>query len=496
MRRKFKFMTNTLLTAIFAAAVITSCEDSSDPVQATGVTLNRTTLSLIVGDSETLTATVAPDDATDKTVTWSSNATAVATVADGTVTAVAAGSATITVTTANGKTATCAVTVAAATVAATGVSLDMTTLSLVVGDSKTLTATVEPDDATDKTVTWSSNAQSVATVTNGVVTAVAAGSATITATTANGKTATCAVTVAPAMDELFTLVKNKYQQVCEAYLQIDNQYSTLAERQGITPSSSFLYNFWQKSYDAIYSANLLVQKVNGYGDRDIPEADKNLYRGTAYAYSTTVLFYLKTLFGGVPLVTAPEETLIINELPRTSEQQMNDFIRAELEYAVAYLSGQPSRDSIRFTLSLHVLQTGDAALAKSHLTEIINGSHFVDINGDAIINDNERQANMMLVQAYLLRAEAALATGNNNEAAQMVSVLYQRLNTGEQLQPSATAEEIRTAVRNIFSNWNTGMKFLNTDRWGLTANWGGRALLPIPQQVMEANPNLTQNPGW
>ncbi|MBR0488029.1 MAG: Ig domain-containing protein [Treponema sp.] len=90
-------------------------------VAVTGVSLNKENSTLSVGDTETLTATVSPDDATDKTITWSSDNTAVATVSDGVVTAVAEGTATITVTATNGtddtsddKTATCAVTVASA----------------------------------------------------------------------------------------------------------------------------------------------------------------------------------------------------------------------------------------------------------------------------------------------------------------------------------------------------------------------------------------------
>ena len=87
-------------------------------VDVTGVSLNKTTTTLTVGDTETLTATVSPDDATDKSVTWSSDDTSVATVdPDGLVTAVGAGTANITVTTTDGsKTASCAVTVNAATV--------------------------------------------------------------------------------------------------------------------------------------------------------------------------------------------------------------------------------------------------------------------------------------------------------------------------------------------------------------------------------------------
>ena len=167
-------------------------------VGVTGVTLNTSTLELIAGDTESLTATVAPSDATNKAVTWESNNTAAATVdANGKVTAVAAGEATITVKTKDGeKTAICTVTVKAATVAVTGVTLNKTELKLTTGDTETLTATVAPENATTKDVTWTTDNAAVATVTNGVVTAVKAGTATITVTTADGGfTATCPVTV-------------------------------------------------------------------------------------------------------------------------------------------------------------------------------------------------------------------------------------------------------------------------------------------------------------
>ena len=172
---------------------------SNKEVNVTGVTLNKATLTLIEGASETLTATVAPADATNQKVTWKSSNAAVATVdATGKVTAVKAGEATITVTTEDGaKTATCKVTVKAATVAVTGVTLNKSALTLIAGASETLTATVAPANATNKKVTWKSSNAAVATVdAAGKVTAVKAGEATITVTTEDGaKTAACKVTV-------------------------------------------------------------------------------------------------------------------------------------------------------------------------------------------------------------------------------------------------------------------------------------------------------------
>jgi uncharacterized protein YjdB len=186
----------------FTANCAVSITSGITTVPVTDVTLDKNTLALKVGASETLTATVLPADATNKNVSWSSDKNAVATVTNGLVTAVSAGSATITVTTEDGnKTATCTVTVTSGstTIPVTGVSLNKSTLSLDIGASETLTVTVLPADATNKNVSWSSNLSSIATVTNGLVTAVSAGSATITVTTQDGnKTATCTVTVSEA----------------------------------------------------------------------------------------------------------------------------------------------------------------------------------------------------------------------------------------------------------------------------------------------------------
>jgi hypothetical protein len=188
---------------IFSLTLWTSCgggdepEPEPKPVAVSGVTLNKTALSLEIGASETLTATVAPDNAANKAVVWSSSNGAVAAVDNtGKVTATAAGTTTVTVITADGgKSATCNVTVAARAVS--GVSLDKTSLSLVAGDSETLVATVSPADAVNKNVAWSSSNEAVATVDGGgKVTAVQKGTATVTVTTADGgKTATCEVTV-------------------------------------------------------------------------------------------------------------------------------------------------------------------------------------------------------------------------------------------------------------------------------------------------------------
>ena len=262
-------------------------------VAVTGVTLNKATLTLVEGSAENLAASVSPDIASNKSVSWKSSATDIATVdGSGKVTAVKAGSATITVTTADGgKTATCSVTVTEqakivitgntakvpvsggtaefpiqyntsytieiessaqswlhfvetramqsgtlvfsvdankgeartgkATVkdndgkvepitltfeqepyiAVTSVQLSPEAAELEVGETLTLTVTVLPENATDKTVTWSTDNASVATVAeDGTVTAVAQGTATITAAAGEAK-ASCVITVIPSAYE-------------------------------------------------------------------------------------------------------------------------------------------------------------------------------------------------------------------------------------------------------------------------------------------------------
>ncbi|MBO7617636.1 MAG: Ig domain-containing protein [Bacteroidales bacterium] len=159
-------------------------------IAVTGIRLTESSLHLTRGESHTLTATVDPNNATDKAVRWTSSDDSVASVDQkGTITAVSVGEATITAS-AGGLSASCSVNVI---IPVTSISLDNNLLLLTKGSVAVLTAIVSPDDATDKTVKWSSNNPSVASVDqNGRVTAVDAGDAVITAS-AGGFSATCSV---------------------------------------------------------------------------------------------------------------------------------------------------------------------------------------------------------------------------------------------------------------------------------------------------------------
>ena len=185
------------VTARCGAQTATLAVTVTTPVKS--VTLNETSLSIAKTKTARLTATVLPASADNKTVTWTSNAPAVATVDEtGLVTGVAVGTATITATSAADTTKTAACTVTVGPPPVEGVALSETSLTLRKDDTATLTATVSPDDTANKNVTWSTSNADVATVSeSGVVTAKGVGAATITAASAAAPTvtATCAVTV-------------------------------------------------------------------------------------------------------------------------------------------------------------------------------------------------------------------------------------------------------------------------------------------------------------
>lgn len=198
-------------------------------VDATGVTLNITTLDMQLQQTETLAATVTPANATNKTVTWSSDNTAVATVdSNGTVTAVGAGTATITATTHNGKTASCTVKVYDKVYTLNHTSLRF---NLSAEPNHTEMLQVTEGNAVISGVTWSSTDESVATVSEaGLVTPVGAGVTRILAAIKNGPTLTCTVTVSKDLTGV-TLDKKS----CTLYLNTKDKPDTQQLKIYVTP---------------------------------------------------------------------------------------------------------------------------------------------------------------------------------------------------------------------------------------------------------------------
>ncbi len=169
-----------------------------DVINVESISLNKDNLTLEEDSKEQLKVTITPTDATYRNVTWTSSNDSVASVDNsGNVTAKSIGTAVITATTKDGKSAECIVTVKQKEIAIQYIYLNHGSLSMMKGRSVQITAYIGPDNTTfSKTVKWSSSNESVATVdSDGNVTAIAAGKATITAETVNGKTATCSVSV-------------------------------------------------------------------------------------------------------------------------------------------------------------------------------------------------------------------------------------------------------------------------------------------------------------
>ena len=190
--KRVKFDALLFLSLVFLLFSFSACKKvGTELIDVVSISIDKTSIQLKVGETVTLSATVNPSNASDKTVTWSSSDVSIASVDDGIVKALKIGTATIKAK-AGDKTATCSITIVPTEVSS--ITLDNSSASLKVGETVTLSATVNPSDATDKTVTWTTSDATVATVSNGVVTAKKLGTATITAK-AGDKSANCTVKV-------------------------------------------------------------------------------------------------------------------------------------------------------------------------------------------------------------------------------------------------------------------------------------------------------------
>ncbi|MDR1302354.1 MAG: Ig-like domain-containing protein [Treponema sp.] len=285
------FFVKLAAVIIAAGLVLAGCPGQNDPddVPVTGVSLSTTALTMGLSATATLTAIISPGDATDKGLSWSSNAENVATVNEGTVTSKVAGTAVITVTTNDGGfTATCTVTVDASleagTAAVSGVQLNETTKTLDVGGTFTLTATIVPEEARkDKTVTWSSSDAKVATVSNtGEVKAIAFGSARITATV-EGKSATCTVTVndpkATVQNLLDTGISNLKGGYFDGALTSFEAAFAKDEKGSVTYTESVVYSSLAKLASLVKDQSFRNLLSNHTGVTNYPESIDELLSG-------------------------------------------------------------------------------------------------------------------------------------------------------------------------------------------------------------------------
>lgn len=199
MTTKTKFNLLLVSASIIMGSFIFSCNsDEVDPeIQVEDIILDPSELIIMVNETKKINFNILSENATSKTVTWTSENTKIATVNnDGQVTGVATGEATITATAGN-KTATCNITVTEKFIAVESISLNEQEVSI--KDNIQLIASILPENASNKTMSWSSSNEEVATVDqNGNITTVSVGETTITVTTEDGeKQASCKVIVEP-----------------------------------------------------------------------------------------------------------------------------------------------------------------------------------------------------------------------------------------------------------------------------------------------------------
>ena len=295
-------MKKALFAALCCLLAVSACKKDEQEVHVTGVSVSPATLSLVEGTSDQLRATVTPSDAANKSVSWTSSATAIATVDNtGKVTAVSAGTATITVKTADGgKTATCAVTVTTKVIPVTGISIEEgATAEVEEGKTVALTAKVQPDNATDKTLTWTSSNKAIATVADGVVTGVAAGQAVITAK-AGDKEATCTVTVkrpepvdgksmkevtADDLGKLIGLDGKVYPSILSAVASGTVASAVIVYVGSETAEGSFTHGLAMSMRDAVSSSGYTFNWKTSSGNYDNPQYSSDLHSLLAYKES-------------------------------------------------------------------------------------------------------------------------------------------------------------------------------------------------------------------
>ncbi len=198
------------LIAGFTAVLMIAALFSSCFSQETEINMIDSTKTLTVGKTYTLQYNLTPPNS-NETLTWTSSDEEVATVSSGTVTALKAGETEIKVTTSSNKYAICNLTVKDIDI--TKVALSPSSIKLKKGGSETIEAKVYPAAAEGAEIEWSSSDTSVATVEDGIVNAIGNGTATITATAANGKSGSAVVNVEAkksSSNKPATIVNNYY----------------------------------------------------------------------------------------------------------------------------------------------------------------------------------------------------------------------------------------------------------------------------------------------
>lgn len=300
------------VAACCAVFCLTSCQKDED-ASVSSVTLDETSLLLYEGQSHNFIATVLPENAANKSVSWTSSKSSVASISEeGVLKALQVGETTVTVTTLEGGfTATCEVMVLEPMVPVESVTIEPTSLTLMLKETKQLKATVFPDDATVKDVVWSSSRPEVADVTiDGQIVPASVGQCVITATSVQGgKAATCVVTV--------DAVQYVVEFETNGGTPVDPQYVTIGEK-ATAPETT-------KAGEVSLSAGL-------YPGIHDPDRASYLFAGWYSDSNFTTLYDFESPVNGNITLYAKWETAEIVDL--SSVSGANDAVKA-----MNYLNG-------------------------------------------------------------------------------------------------------------------------------------------------------------
>lgn len=276
-------------------------EPGEEIVRVTGVEFDYDYVDVALGGEVTLSANVLPVNATDKSLTWKSGDETILTVKDGVVKGLKIGQTTVTVTTNDGSFSdVCTVNVV---IPVTGITLSTTSIEIEEGKQTTIVATIEPENATNKGVTWRSSNPDVANVTNGVVVAMSKGEAEITANTVDGhKTATCKVTVKARYVAVESIKITAYS----TNLKVGQSYQFEAK---VTPTNATDDSYtWSSSNTAVLTVDqdgLVAAVAEGVADVIVKAVD-----GGKTDKCTVKVEPVTTAVESVKIVTAPTNNIL------------------------------------------------------------------------------------------------------------------------------------------------------------------------------------------
>ncbi|MBR6346487.1 MAG: Ig-like domain-containing protein [Bacteroidales bacterium] len=298
---------------------------TTDMVSVESITLDKNEYTFTtIGETLNLNATVLPEDATNKGITWKTNKAEVATVDEsGKVTAIGNGIATITVTTEDqSKTAICTITVAQAV---TGIILTPSSVTIKEEASVTLVPTITPDNAVNKNVTWKSNNNDVATINNGVVTGIKAGSAIITATTEDGgKTATCSITVERNLAPSET--------ICAEQISAISVILKGKANLGTTVSSDLKVGFQlSKSAGILPSNSITLDAENVQSDYSYSNVIKGLDPATTYYFRSFVRQNNVDTYGETKTFTTKDIVSMLETMNASDVSAISACLNAKLD---------------------------------------------------------------------------------------------------------------------------------------------------------------------